>query len=787
MGSTEICYYVYAAAGKDQPAQLVWTGAGVQTWQEAIDNFSQNPWHVVDFGDFPCGTPVPPPTPGPAPAPTPPGSGGGPGGEEPPSSGAPPIFIPPGGGGGGGTLPAPPGGQPDPDGDQLLQCCQATTGWLATIAAELAAWEAKQGGGSSANSQCCANVISAINRVSLAIGKVAQAIAAAGSGSGGAPPPPVDLTPIVAELTALAAAAASWPGLWTALNASLVGGLGGIASAISQQGGTDVSGIVKVLEEIFQTIDTPIAMYQALANQGYFDANYLGYFGQGATAPAGAYRALVGDWDMVRNLVKKWLGYDIGEPGKFASAPPAGPGLLTDVLTKFFTGSDNVITPILGPLVNTLKGQLSPGAVPPIGSAGVDPNAAVNTGVAIVFSGILASWLASFTGIAGGPPLAEMARDIANAIGFGSLTQVQIAPLVDHGIRKTADMNARAAFRQEIPGVGTLQSLVARGLLASNRATQLTPFTGIPPELEPLLQASSYGGLNARLLLRLIETNLFTPADVTDELTFDGMRQASQQRLLQAAPYLSTASQRNQYVSALEAAYVAGLYSDQQLQSAVQNAQTIVDLETLVLLTAKVKKLVAETKALEAEYSTLFKAGLLDDATFRADLSALGLQADMVNTVAARAEAQANATLQRRTISEQNQATRATNAAARRDAVQRFKSGTIDAAALLAALTVAGATPLQAAALVDLAQQSFAGTQKWTYGLQLTQPAAKLLTDRVAAISAQLAKGLITDDQFNQQLTALGIPPTYINVAHAKAAAAKASGPLATLTPVLTS
>jgi hypothetical protein len=779
--TTETCFYVYASAGANWPAQLVWTGTDKTAFGAAIDSFGSPPWSIVDFGSYPCGTPVPAPTQGPTPAPTPTPNPPGDGGGEPPSNGNPPT----GGGGGGPIIIPPPAGNPG-EGDALQQCCQASVTLLTTIAAELAAWEAKQGGGGT-SSQCCANVVAAIGVVATQISAIPIAIRLAAQSGAGGGSAPVDLSGVIAALQALGAALAAYPAVWTAIGGAIATQLGGIADAIATQQGTDVSGIVQKLGEIFTTIDTPVAMYQALADAGYLDPSYLQYFGQGATAPAAVYKSVVADWDAIRARVKHWLGIDIGPPGAAPTSPAAGPPTLTSELKSTLSASDSLILPILQPLLNTVIAQLTPPGVPAIGASTVNPTVPVASAASVALTAGVGAWLLSYLGIDGGQPLAEIAQLIAGAIGFEELRQVQIGPLVRRGIGKIADMQAAAAFQQELPGAGALFALVARGLLASTRATQLVPFTGLPAELVPAEQAAAYTGLNARMLLRLIESPQFSNSDLTDELTFDGMRQVSQQRLLAAAPYLATASQRNSYISALESAYAAGLYADNDFQSAVTNAQTILDLPTLTLLSAKVKKLVAETKAIETEYATLYKAGLLDDATFRSNLAAIGLQPDMVDTVAARAEAQANATLQKKTISAAAALARATAAKERTAAMKSFATGSINAAVLAAELVATGLTATQAAAWVSLAQMQLAGSLRWVYGLQLQPQPAKLLTDRVSALSTQLEHAQITDAAFDQALAALGIPPLYINALHAKAAASKASAPLATLIPVSTS
>jgi len=179
--------------------------------------------------------------------------------------------------------------------------------------------------------------------------------------------------------------------------------------------------------------------------------------------------------------------------------------------------------------------------------------------------------------------------------------------------------------------------------------------------------------------------------------------------------------------------------------------------------------LIAETKAIETEYTTLFTGGLIDDATFRANLAALGIQPDMVNTIAARAEARANVTLHRKELAAAAAVARKTAGEEQQAAIKNFMGGNIDAAALAAALIATGLTATQSAAMVDLAVLRLAGSQRWVYGIQLGPAQATLLRDRVAALTDQRKRIQIDDPTYVAQLQALGIGPKYVNALQAAA------------------
>jgi hypothetical protein len=342
---------------------------------------------------------------------------------------------------------------------------------------------------------------------------------------------------------------------------------------------------------------------------------------------------------------------------------------------------------------------------------------------------------------------------------------------VQEGIAKLATFQARAKFQQELPGTSTMLGWVAQGLFDPARAKALSLFNGTPDEMFPIIAKASFRGLNARQMLRLIETNLFSDAEIADELTFSAMRSVSQARMLRAAPYLATAPQRSSLIAAIEAAAVAGLLSDADLASQVDAAEGNDDRDSLILSRVHLQQLVQESKDLETEYTTLFVAGVIDDATFRGNLGAIGLQPWKVNTVAAKAEARANATLHRKEIAAAAAAAKALQKEIDQVATKNFLEGNIDAAALSAALIASGATATQAAAMVDLAKLRKAGALRWAYGLELSPTEATLLRSRVTALTDQRKRLQITEAQYVSQLQALGIGDRYVNALDAAAEA----------------
>jgi len=150
------------------------------------------------------------------------------------------------------------------------------------------------------------------------------------------------------------------------------------------------------------------------------------------------------------------------------------------------------------------------------------------------------------------------------------------------------------------------------------------------------------------------------------------------------------------------------------------------------------------TADLEQEYSTLYIGGLLSDAQLHDNLTAIGLQDDYANAVAAKAEA-------------------------RRAAMRRFVSGGSTAAERIAVLGLTGLTPIQTAAFVELAALQKGGNLRWLYGRQLSPGDATLLRQRVAALTDQRKRQQITDQQYHDQLAALGLGAHWVNALRATA------------------
>ena len=611
----------------------------------------------------------------------------------------------------------------------------------------------------------CAQLSGLLGVTNAWLYQISQGIALVGSGVA----KPLDLTPVVQALMAIAVGANQTPPAIASAAASIATPLTALANAITNAPPTDVAGIVEQLKAIVTEGDVSNATFQWLNQQGFLTPEDLQLY-QGMPW-ADAFFAMIRTfaYRAITNYLATF-GVSIG-PAGISVANPADT-FAKDVGALFggmLTIGDTAVLPTVKALVDQVKGLLVPPGPTQLGVINVNPDAPVAAAISVALTAAGVAWLLSFAGVDEGESLTRMAEIVAGAVGFEELRDVVLGPLVREGIALVAERQAKARFQQELPGTSTLQGLVAQGLLTPVRAKALSLLNGTSEELFPIQQAAAYRGLNARQMLRLIETDLFSASDIADELTFSGMRPSSQARMLQAAPYLATASERSSLRSTLETAYTAGLLSDQDLLTQVADAEKNTDLGGLVLARGRLQKLIAETKALETEYTAMFIGGIIDDATYRNFLTALGLQPDIVNTIAGRAEARANVTAFKKEIADAARAAKALQKSIDTVALKNYADGNIDAAALSAALIASGVIPTQAAALTDLAVLRKSGSLRWIFGLQLSPTAATLLRDRVGALTDQRKRLQITDALYVSQLQALGIPPKYVNALQAAA------------------
>jgi hypothetical protein len=690
-----------------------------------------------------------------------------------------------GGGGGGGNPPPPRPPLPNncvadnPDTDEVLDLCNNLSFQLSEIYNQII--NGFTGLAGQNNDACCSAVITAIGKVVGELTVIATALTNAGKNQ-----QPVDLTALTAELTALVAAVNAYPPALQACCNAVTNQLGAIANAISSQKPTDTTGIADQLKQMVGQGDVDQFIFDALQKEGLISPADLQTLHGIKWSDAISYITSSSAWRTVEKA-----GQTIGADYNAVNAAVGNFNAALDnwVIQKAKSGittQRNLLQQPISAILTAVKSAFQPSGVKQIGTIGVNPDTILADVAAVELNMEILAALIGLVHHSAGERISKIGEYAAGLLGFEELREVQLGPLVQYGVARIAEMQAKKLYSQELPGATALAGLASRGLITNQQYFTWVPYTGLPGELWEQERQAAYRGLNPRQMLRLIETGLFSQAEISDELTFGGLRPVSQARMLHAAPYLATQPERRQLLGTLEKAYTAGLIDDPTLTGSIDSAEQNTDRHNLVLTRVKYEVLIQEAKALEAEYTTMFLGGVINDQVYRSYLAGIGLQPWMVNLVAGKAEARANATLQKQQLRDAAALQRATAAAERKAAMLNYEEGNTNLPALVATLILTGLTPTQAAAWADLATLQKAGRLRWIFGLQLSPQAAVLLADRVKALTIQRKKEQISDAEFVAALQALNIPPNYINALQAAADASLAGKGNAFGIPVLT-
>jgi hypothetical protein len=682
-------------------------------------------------------------------SPKPASTGGGGGGQGGDGNGTTPTPLP--------TLPPPPPvSQPDPEGDEITNdlCAQMAANTTALVCAIQALAPNLE-----PDETCCLNIIAAIAGVSTSLANVIAAL-----------PLPLDLTPIVTALNAIAtAASSSSPATVNVDTTPIADALKPLLSALASSPATDVSGIVAQLVKMVDQGDVDQATIDAMVAAGFLSA------GDGQTLQgikwSDAISYIIGSTPVrtVEHFIKA-VGADAETIGsEAAGAIGAGATWVEQKVAAGLTLERNAVYDVLKPILESVLSAVTPASTPAIGQSGVDGDQVLADVATVMLNIKLLAMLLSMLREGAGEQLSKIGEKVLALIGFEELREVQLGPLIRNGLAKVADMNAKNLFQQDIPGVGQIANLVARRIMPPAQAAALFGYNGLSFALQPLVQQGAYRGMAPRQLLRLIESNLFTQGDILDELNFAGMRGASQQRMLTAAPWLATTSQRSQLKTALENKYTNGLMADADLSQELQELANNIDGDAMTIQRVQIEKQIAFAKKLERAYRQEFIAGLLSTAQYQSLLEGIGLQSDWINNALAADMADVAAVQFKQELAQERALERATAAKERQAAVKNFTSGNTDEAGLLAALLLSGLNATQAAAWTDLASLQKSGGLRWTFGLQLLPAQADLLRQRVAALVDQRKSGLIQGPGFLAALASLGIAPTFANAIAAAA------------------
>jgi hypothetical protein len=663
----------------------------------------------------------------------------------------------------------------DPDNDEFVDCCDETQIKLNQLLQALGAM-----GSNASDASCCANVVSAIGAVTTQLAKIALLIAPANNTPG------VDLTAVIAQLTAIAAGVGKLAGGAVAPVAVHIENPLPLATATATAPPTDVAGIVKAISELVNQGDVDQSILNYLTDNGFMtpaDAQIISG-AKWANALVGIFRTY--GWNALTwALSLVGITYN-GHKFVFGSITAAISADIDAAVQDALKVGAAPLYPVIKGLVDAVVAQLRPAHPVAIGDSGVDPDLllAKTLAPALIVNAVML--VASYLGWDSAEQLREYVDIISALVGLEEIKEIQVGTLMHAGPIAAARLQAQRQFRQTIPGPGAMAGWASRGITDQRAMLPLMQMDGLHDQLSDLYFEAAYSGINPRQLIRLMNTGLFSNADITDELTFAGIRPASQHRLLLAAPYLASDGERKQLRAELEAAYGQGLLSSADLTEQLDSAEQNTDRNSLVLAKVSLQSQVTLTKALETEFTTGYVAGATTQPVYEQQIRGLPIQPWKADAIIGVAEARRNAALFRQDAAAARALERATAAVERRTAMKSYASGFSNAAELTAALLLTGLTATEAVAWSALAALQKEGNVRWTYGMQLTPEAATILKQRVAAITDQRKHALMTDAQYEEALKLLKLPDNWINALRAAANATLTPAKQRTFTAVST-
>lgn len=372
-----------------------------------------------------------------------------------------------------------------------------------------------------------------------------------------------------------------------------------------------------------------------------------------------------------------------------------------------------------------------------------------SAGVAAAFEAVFPERLNVLDGLA--PMLGKMG-------GFDEVAAAVRDPLYEAAFGQSLKYHFNSVFKPELPNESDAVEWHSRGLLTDDQLRVVFRYSGLKSEYEQPYVDAAYRPVSAFIMLRVLEAGIVDEAAVKDALKFNGYRDADIAALLTYSKWSEVSTYRSQYLSSVITAAERGVVSFDEVDDALSSMQAPAGANYFVHLTIATRKLEQLADIYRKSVSEAYKYGLITDADYIPHLEAIGIaEADAAAHYAVDSIGKQGRAL----AAEEREAAAAAKrleAAAVRAALAEYRIGTIDDAALLAALIAAGMDPALAGFAVAYAAARQQGTQVIVHGKLVDRASAQALREQVAAIEAQTKKKLLTADQALNELAMLEIP-----------------------------
>jgi hypothetical protein len=633
-------------------------------------------------------------------------------------------------------LPQP--GAPDQALDEIGQGFAGVAYWLQIISIYLMnifqkGASAGTGNGGNADPVTCAQLTGLFDQLITAIGTV---------NTGGTAAPPPDLSSVVTALGAIAAAIGATPTTPTAPPP------------------VDLSAIVAQLTQANTLQDVPAGVLKALQALAPVDPVA---FGQLQGSPSTTVQAVI-NWlgtafsaGVTGNSVGNWINNHPDDVNVLKNA-------ITSFLEEIFGVALDASGGLFGPFVKALLGVHSAEIATMVNVQPGDEQAgatkllteAIGAGVSAHFLAVIGE-LAYPTKNLGLPSLAALMAELA---GFGEIMRGIIGPEVNQAIAVPHRYAINAQARAVQYDARTAVALEARRLLPVGGSGPFLSWAGFADALKPALVANGFRPLQPRMFATLLQDVPFPTATVRDALQFAAVRDADIATLLPLLEFASTKNVRQQYVSAATRSTELGTMTPDELTGVLNDVNYSPDAQAWVQLTVATRKLEQLAELYRKSISEAYRYGTITDAQYVPSLEAIGIGA---------ADAQAHyavdsiAKTGKAAIAAEKAAARLAAkqmSAAGKAAIAGYRSGTLDAAALEAALLIAGFDPLVASFSVTVETLKREGNVIYVYGVSLPRSQAVLLREQVSALGVQVKAQLVTPAAALQALAGYGVPAT---------------------------
>ena len=364
--------------------------------------------------------------------------------------------------------------------------------------------------------------------------------------------------------------------------------------------------------------------------------------------------------------------------GAFASEfSTTGPGLATQVSVpagKFAASNFNsTVTALSAAGESTAANAVAQAAAAIADAFGKGMSSAA---VTAAFESLFPEKLNTLNGI--GPMLAQMA-------GFGDVSAAIREPLYRAAFGRSAEYLFNQTFTPNLPGVQDAAHWLARGIIGTAEFNILFVASGLKEVYSPDVTEAAYTPVSPRLLARAVEIGAVPPADLRDVLTFAGLRQIDQDRLIAAFDALALQPYRTTMLGAAKRAFERGVRTAAEFQSDMDYLKIPAEAQIIVQTDAAIWKAEQLVELYRKSISEGYKYGTISDAQYVPSLEAIGIDvADAQAHYAVDSIAKTGKILQAAERAAAALARRETGAAMRA-AIAGFKNGTLDAIALEAA------------------------------------------------------------------------------------------------------